>query len=400
MPVLTNRWSVLALMFFARASMAMQFQSIPPLVPFLMEDLGINYTQVGLLVGLFMTAGIFLALPGGLMGQRFGDRAVVLTGLAVMTVGTVIFANATSFPMAFTGRLLGGVGVVLLNVQLTKIITDWFAGKEISTAMGILMTAWPLGIALALSTLGYVAKESSWQTAIYVTAAYSGVSLLLLGLLYRDPPAFAPTGDTSSKPSRLWVISHIELLLILVAGMVWLLPNAGFIIFLSFTPALLAAGGMMVAKAGFTISLVSWISIASIPMGGWLTDRTGWINLFIVTASALCALAVWMVPAGGGVLLWAVVFGVGIGGWPGAIMALPGQVLSTEGRSTGLGVFYTIYYVGMAIFPPIAGWLQDSTQSATASVVFGGILMAATIAALAVFRLLQRRLASLAPQAA
>jgi MFS family permease len=148
------------------------------------------------------------------------------------------------------------------------------------------------------------------------------------------------------------------------------------------------------------IGLVSWISIASIPIGGWLTDRTGMINLFIVTASALCALSVWMLPAGGTVLVWVIVFGVAIGGWPGAIMALPGQALSPAGRSTGLGVFYTVYYMGMAVFPPIAGWLQGSTQTATASVIFGGFLMAATIAALAIFRLLQRRLTPLAPQAA
>ena len=103
-------------------------------------------------------------------------------------------------------------------------------------------------------------------------------------------------------------------------------------------------------------------------------------------------MATWLLPVGGTVLVWVVVFGIAIGGWPGAVMALPGQVLSTKGRGTGFGVFYTVYYVGMAIFPPIAGWLQDSTGAATASVLFGGLLLALTIVALAVFRLLQLRL--------
>ena len=257
MPLLKNRWAMLALLFFARTSMAMQFHSIPPIIPFLIEDLGINYTQVGLLIGLFMTAGIFLALPAGLLGQRFGDRAVVLAGLAVMTIGEVLFANADSFFLAFAGRLLGGGGVVLLNVQLTKITAAWFAEKEISTAMSILMTSWPLGIALALSTLGYVAMAFSWQTAIYITAAYSGISLLLFALLYSDPPSRELVSDSGSEIPRMWAISKVELVMMVAAGLVWLLPNAGFIVFLSFTPALLVAGGMAVAQAGFTISMVS-----------------------------------------------------------------------------------------------------------------------------------------------
>ena len=391
MPTLTNRWAVLALMFFARASMAMQFQSIPPIIPFLIEDLGINYTQAGLLIGLFMTAGIFLALPTGLLGQRFGDRAVVLTGLAVMTVGAVLFANSGSFSLAFAGRLLGGVGVVLLNVQLTKITADWFTDKEISTAMGILMTAWPLGIALALSTLGFIATTFSWQTAIYITAAYSGISLLLFGLLYSDRPTSEKASEPGSEKPRMWAISKYELFMIIAAGLVWVLPNAGFIVFISFAPALLIAGGMALAQAGFTASLVSWISIGSIPTGGWLTDRTGQINLFIAAGCTVCALTIWLLPVGGSVLFWVILFGVAFGAWPGAIMALPGQVLSSSGRSTGFGIFYTVFYVGMAIFPPIAGWLQDATGEADASVRFGGLLLALTLVALAVFRLLQKR---------
>ena len=387
MGLLKNRWAMLALLFFARASMAMQFQLIPPIVPFLIEDLGINFTQVGLLIGLFMAAGIFLALPAGLLGQRFGDKAVVLTGLAVMTVGAVLFANAESFSLAFVGRLLGGVGVVLLNVQLTKITADWFADKEISTAMGILMTAWPLG----LSTLGYVATVYSWQMAIYITAAYSGISLLLFALLYSDPPFPEKAREPGSKRPGVWSISKAELVMIVAAGLVWVLPNAGFVVFLSFTPTLLMAGGMAVAQAGFTVSLASWISIGSIPTGGWLTDRTGRINLFIVAGCTVCALAIFLLPIGGAVLVWVVVFGVALGGWPGAIMALPGKVLSPTGRSTGFGVFYSVYYLGMAIFLPFAGWLQDATGKADASVMFGGLLLALAVFALAVFRMLQKR---------
>ncbi|MEE8394655.1 MAG: MFS transporter, partial [bacterium] len=371
---LTNRWAVLALLFFARASMAMQFQSVPPIVPFLLKELGINYAQAGLLIGLFMTAGIFLALPGGLLGQRLGGRALLLAGLAAMTAGAVLFGSATGFPPAFAGRLLGGIGVALLNVQTTKITAEWFGEKEISTAMGILLTAWPLGIALALSTLGFVAEAYSWRAAIHITAAFSGSALLLIGLLYRDRPAPAAQSAPAGH-APLWAISRRELGLVLTAGMAWLLPNAGFIIFLSFTPVLLAAGGMPFSQAVFTTGLVSWISLASVPLGGWLADRSGRVNLAVVVSFALCAGAVWSLPLGGSVLPAVATFGIALGGWPGAIMGLPAQALSPAGRGTGFGLFYTVYYVGMAILPPFAGWLHDATRGAAAPVLLAGGLL-------------------------
>ena len=80
-----------------------------------------------------------------------------------------------------------------------------------------------------------------------------------------------------------------------------------------------------------------------------------------------------------------------MGGWPGAIMALSNQVLSPQGRSTGFGVFYMVFYGIVAILVPVAGWLRDFTGETTALVVFGGVLMILTVAALATFRILQRR---------
>ena len=389
MLVLTNRWGVLTLLFFARASMAMQFQSIPSISPILVEELGFNFTQIGLLIGLWMFPGVFIALPGGLLGQRFGDKTVVIAGLFLQVVGALVFASADAFQAAFAGRLLGGVGAVAFNVQLTKIVNDWFAEKEISTSMGILMTAWPFGIATALFTLGNVAAIWDWRTAILLTAGYSVLSLLLVAVLYHEK---SPAGPKAlSMRSSLWVISRRELIMIISAGLVWALPNAGFIVLVGFMPAYLVSTGMVVAKAGMLASLASWITIGSIPLGGWLTDRSGRINAFIIGGVLMNALFIFLLPLGASVLACVLFIGLTMGGWPGAIMTLPGQVLSPEGRSTGFGVFYMVFYGIMAALAPVAGWLRDFTGDATASLLFGGALMVLTLAALTAFRILQQR---------
>jgi MFS family permease len=386
---LTNRWVVLALLFFARASMAMQFQSIPPIATLLVEELGFNFTQVGLLIGIWMLPGFFIALPGGLLGQRFGDKTVVIAGLSLQVVGAVVLANANVFQVAIAGRLLGGVGAVALNVQLTKIVNDWFAEKEISTSMGILLTAWPFGIALALFTLGHVAVIWDWRTAIYLTASYSFLSLSLVAVLYHDRTSTEP--KELARHYHIWSISRRELITIVSASLVWALPNVGFIVLMGFMPALLVSNGMEMAKAGMLVSLTSWITIGSIPLGGWLTDRTGRVNTFIIGGVLLNALFIFLLPLDGSVLICLLLLGITMGGWPGAIMALPNQVLSPESRSTGFGVFYMVYYGIVAVLVPVAGWLRDFTGEATDSVLFGGLMMLLTVAALIAFHVIKRR---------
>ena len=86
----------------------------------LVEPLAIDDTRFGTLIGLYRFPGVVIALPGGLLGQRFGDKRVVLLGLAMMAVGGIVTGASSSFVGVATERLVSGVGAVLLNVLLTK----------------------------------------------------------------------------------------------------------------------------------------------------------------------------------------------------------------------------------------------------------------------------------------
>lgn len=64
-----SRWSVLALLFFIRWTMAVQFQSVAAIAPLFGADFGVSLADIGILVGLYSLPGIVLALPGGAIGQ-------------------------------------------------------------------------------------------------------------------------------------------------------------------------------------------------------------------------------------------------------------------------------------------------------------------------------------------
>ena len=51
-----------------------------------------------------------------------------------------------------TGRVLAGIGGAILIVLMSKMITDWFAGKELFLGMAIFIIGWPVGIAAGQAT--------------------------------------------------------------------------------------------------------------------------------------------------------------------------------------------------------------------------------------------------------
>jgi predicted MFS family arabinose efflux permease len=122
--MIESRWIVLGVLFLVRISIGFQFQSVASVSPFLVDQLSISYAEVGTLIGLFMLPGVVIALPSGLLGTCFGDKRVCVVGLVLMVFGGVLMGFGQTYTTVFAGRLLSGIGAVLFNVILTKMVTD------------------------------------------------------------------------------------------------------------------------------------------------------------------------------------------------------------------------------------------------------------------------------------
>jgi MFS family permease len=104
--------------------MGFQFQSIASTSVFLVDDLGIEFIEIGTLVGLYLLPGVVFAYPSGALGKRFGDARIVIIGLILMAVGGYIVGFSQDYSTAMVGRVLCGTGAILLNVLLTKMLID------------------------------------------------------------------------------------------------------------------------------------------------------------------------------------------------------------------------------------------------------------------------------------
>lgn len=365
-----NRWGILAILFVVRLTIAFQFQSVAAVAPLLQQSFGVGLADIGILIGLYFTPGIVLALPGGAIGRTLGDKPTTIVALLLMTAGSLVMATTDVWGWQMAGRLASGAGGVLLTVQLTKMGTDWFAGKEIATAMAIFVNSWPAGVAISLLVLPAIGTAYGAGAVFLVAGALTAIGIVLI-TFYQSPPGATASATGSGR------LDPLALLAVIVAGAIWGLYNVGFAMIFSFGPSLLAERGWSIAAAGSAISLVMWLSVISVPAGGYLADRFKRPFVLAIAASLVVAgLLAWLTRSDA-VITILVLIGL-FGGLPaGPIMSLAARVLALETRAIGMGVFYTLFYAAMMLGPAIAGRLAKSAGTAAVALDLGALTVLA-----------------------
>lgn len=384
---IAQRWRILAALTFARTGMGFQFQCVAPLAPFVSADLGLDNTQLGWLIGLYLLPGAVIALPGGLLGARYGDKRVTLIGLALMTGGGIWLAGATSPAEADAARLASGIGAVVLNVLLTKMVADWFDGRERVLAMSILINAWPIGIALALFGLGPLGEAVGWRGAVAVAALFAACGFAAVLSVYRAPAGAAPAAPAGIG---LGTIDAREWRLLAVASVPWLAFNGAYQLVVSFLPSFLMETGSSIARSGAMTALNTALVIVSVQAGGVLLRRSHRPDLVCHAAMAAWGATLALLAAAPAPMLWIVLGGLVAGIPAGAFVNLPAEFLRPQSRSAGMGVFYTVYYVGCALLAALGGFLADLAGGTRSTLWLAALLAFLCVPALVAFRRMLR----------
>jgi MFS family permease len=353
------RWKIIAAAAFCYLIYAIVIQNIPPILGILIDILHISHTQAGMLMSLALLPAIVLSFPGGLLVDRFGVRITGIVSLVIMMLGTVMVAMGNGYWMLSLGRLVVGLGVVVLVVALPKTITTWFAGHEIGLAMGVYHTAFPLGTILALNFAGILAYGLGWQVPIWVSAVLCAVALLLFIIFIRDRK-----GEQSEtlKPVNLLGTIKEAGWKIWCVGIAWAFFAGCTISYFTYAPDYFISSGKDVAQAGLIASAPMFGSIVLAALVGMLVDRLGKKWLFVVIGLAGIALMLFLIPRfTNHAALLAVSMGIFIAMFTPASFAMPADILTERVRGIGFGIILTCQGFGNVLGPAIAGIFRDIT---------------------------------------
>ncbi len=368
------RWRILGLLFLARVGLGLQFQTVASVGDDLIIAFGFSYADIGFLIGLFMAPGLFLALPAGYWGRYVSDRFMVVLGLCALALGGAASSLATDSWAIGMGRVFAGAGFLFTTLYFTKMVADWFEGREIATAMSILVMSWPFGIAMGQVGHAWLAQTYGWQVSFQAASAYCLIAALGVFLFYR-PPHDLPNETGGARVA----LTGQEWRLILCAATTWGVFNAAYVTYLAFAPMVLQGHGQTAIASAGIISIGSWIMILSGAACGQFVDRIGGRNTVLVACmgGAIAALLLLGLPGAG---IWAsLLFGL-IGMAPaGVIMAMAGQAMRPQVRAFGMGIFFAVYYAIMWITPPVAGAILDATTNPQSPLWLAMILFAVVV---------------------
>jgi DHA1 family inner membrane transport protein len=175
----TTAIAMFALLLVAYTLMAADRYLISMLGPDIRDALGLSLRQMGTLTTIF-TLGIALAgLPSGALIAKTSRRTVLLLGIALFSVATLLFTQATGFASMFVLIVMQGAGMSFLATSMFALSASYFSGARVA-ALGIVNVCFGLGSFIGPWAIGNIrGSTGTWQSPMVVFGLV-GIALAIL----------------------------------------------------------------------------------------------------------------------------------------------------------------------------------------------------------------------------
>ena len=281
-------WLMLAVAVAAQASSSV-VQSTPAfLIPLLHGERGLSLAEAGLLAAA-PNVGVMLTLVlWGAATDRWGERGVLVAGLALTAAATVAAIFATDYVALGIAFLVAGMGSACASSASGRVVIGWFPVERRGLAMGIRQTSQPLGVGIAAIAVPALVASGSLTPALVFAAAFTGVMAVLCAVFIVNPERPARAMDAEGRPANPYrgdlTLARIHLVSALLVvpqyvlatfGLVWLIVDqgwnplaAGVLVAVS---QILGAGGRIGAgvlsdRVGSRLRPLRWVALAGIPL--------------------------------------------------------------------------------------------------------------------------------------
>lgn len=301
---------------------------------------------------LFFTLG---AVTGPLT-DRLGARPLVVAGAVSMAAGLVLTSLATSAFIVLPAYAIGvGVATGCAYVPMVAAVGRRFRPDRVGAAMAFVSTGIGAGTLAVPPIAAALISWVGWRAAYQVLAA--GSFVLLLGCAALIGPRVPAPAETAVPSRRLLRTRRYWLLYVTL----FMLDQALYVGFVDLVPYARSVGVPAVSAA----LLVSAIGVGSLagrlvlaPLGVWVRP----LVLFKVSVVVFgLSFAIWLVAAGYPALVaFAVLLGVGYGGWVAIAPALVAQLFGTRDLGRSIGILWTAAGVAALTGPIAAGFLIDA----------------------------------------
>ncbi len=374
--------------FLARFSYALARN---PVLPLFALYLGAGPEAIGLAVGISTVTGIFFKMPAGALSDIIGRRRTLFMGLAVFALLPFTYLLITDYPLLIVIRFLHGLATAIYGPVAMAVVADlagarkgeWLSWFSSVTILGTLAGA-PVG-GLVLTHLAAASGPALADfRLVFLLSGLAGAGALLLGLIaLRGPETVTPHPGALRERLGRFAAGIREVAgdrrVVLTANMEGL-QNLTVGALEAFLPVYaVKAAGLSEFQAGLLWGVQVFTTILAKPVMGLVSDRWGRKPL-IVAGMVLCAGSFAAIPwftAFALLLCPALVFGLGEALVTSSSAALVADVCQEKHFGAAMGTFGTIFDVGHAAGPILAGLLLARFDYAASFALLAALLLAA-----------------------
>ena len=387
-----NDATVISLVGFAHGTSHFFHFVLPPLFPFLMQEFGLSFTQVGaLMTTFFVISGLGQAMAGFVV-DKVGSLKVLCAGVALLAVSGLVLSVAPSYGFLFVAAAIAGLGNCVFHPADFTLLNRRVSTPRLGHAFSVHGLSGSLGWAAAPVFVLAIAHASGWRAA-GVGASLVGFVALGFLLLNRRLLDDAQLGTPEAAKRSGGSFAFLRLPVVWMCFAFFLLAVMAFGGLQNYAPPIFERTyGVTLAFAttGLTAYLLG--NAAGTAAGGFFASKGEHQDRLVAIAlgsAALCAISL----ASGMLPGWSIVavmgtmgFGAGFSG-PSRDILVRRAATSTFG-SGAYGRIYGFVYsgidTGLAIAPLVFGVLMDAGRYS--QVLWGVALLQslAIVAALAV----------------
>lgn len=262
--------------------------ALPPLFPFLHQDLGISYTLLGLLLSIKSITSGTTQLPAGVLVDRFGAKLILCIGLLLCATGIGLMGFANSFWVLGGLILVVGVGNSVFHPADYTILNSTMNSSYMGRSFSVHTFSGHLGTALAPAVVLTITALWNWRVALILSGIVGILVLLVLGTQWRllhddvlstkprkNKKAITDSEDEASQSTWqfiLKILSSKPILYLFIFFAISSLAGGGLRNFA--VAGLVALHGTPVAAAGGALSGFLFASALGVLAGGFVADKT------------------------------------------------------------------------------------------------------------------------------
>jgi MFS family permease len=333
---------------------------LPMLFPFLKEQLGVGYIELGFALTVFAVVSGLTQAPMGYLGDRIGARKILLIGLTLGGFSLIMLGLHLSYSWLIASAVLLGLANSVYHPADYAILSAHMDEARMGRAFSIHTFAGFLGGAVAPAIVAALVATTGGHGALIVTGAV-GPAVALLLLVVGIPDARAADHGADGVKARQPNIVTPAIIVLTVFFMLLSLSNAGIGNF--GVVALMSGYGSSFSTANIALTAFLGFSAIGVLAGGVLADRThrhGQVAAVCFALNAAIVLVIAAVPLPPLLLTTA----MGSAGFLGGVIAPSRDMLVRNAAPPGaagraFGIVSTGFNIGGIISPLLFGWIMD-----------------------------------------